>query len=51
MCIRDSYWIDESGRIKMIEKSPKQYLKDDISAYRVFNPSTDDPMNEFEQPN
>jgi|BioPla2DNA2_1021312.scaffolds.fasta_scaffold27250_1 hypothetical protein len=47
----EDYWIDESGRIKMIEKSPKQYLKDDISAYRVFNPSTDDPMNEFEQPN
>ncbi|MFT3738447.1 MAG: hypothetical protein QM786_06790 [Breznakibacter sp.] len=44
----EDYKIDESGKIEMIEKYPKRYLKEDISAYKVFNQNTDDPMNDFQ---
>jgi hypothetical protein len=47
LLVIEDYEIDGSGNIKMIQKSSKKYLQEDITTYKVFNPKTDDPMNKY----
>ena len=41
------YQIDENGKINLIKKHPKQYLKEFVSFYRNYHADSDDPMNEY----
>ena len=41
------YQIDENGKINLIKKYPKQYLKEFVSFYRNYHADSDDPMNEY----